>query len=230
MAKLFFRRRFRRVLIDVDTQYDLIFGQNQVSEDILRNIRRLMAWSRVHHAPVISTALANRAEDAQSEAAGGQGFCIEGTPGQKKIRYTMLQSNISYEAGNRMDLPPNLLKKYHQVIFEKRSSDPFVVPRADRMLTELKADEFVVFGIGLDTSIRATVLGLLTRGKRVAVVRDAVNGGNSENRELNLRKLEAKGAKLIKTSTITGHSHLKGKATHTEPWHTSMLMAHAQMG
>ncbi len=55
----------------------------------------------------------------------------------------------------------------------------------------------------------ATALGLLQRGKKVSVVVDAVGSHNKREAKLALRKMEAKGAKLIETRRIAGTSHLK---------------------
>lgn len=222
MAKLF-HRRARRVLIDVDTQYDLIFGNDRDNSEVLANIRRLFAWARVHHMPVVSTALTSRSDAVPDKTTDFKQICIEGTPGQKKIRYTMLSSNILFGPENRMDLPRHLLRDFQQIIFEKRTFDPFDQPRIDRMLSELKCDEFIVFGVGVSTSIKCTALGLLRRGKRVLLVQDAIDYGLTGESSLAIRKIEAKGAKLIKTNSITGPSRLKGKAGHDNPWHTPVL-------
>ena len=207
----FRRRRFRRVLIDVDTQVDNVCKNSRDHSECLRHIRRLMAWSRRNHIPVISTAITRRPAAADDPFVPAP-LCVEGTPGQRKIKFTTLHRRICFTSENRFDLPTSILTDYQQVIFEKRTDDPFVQPRADRLLTDLHADQFIVFGIGIETAIKNTVLGLLSRGKSVTVVTDAVDTlGHTDNRRtaiLALRKMEAKGAKLIKTATLTGHSTL----------------------
>jgi len=90
------------------------------------------------------------------------------------------------------------------VIFEKRTADTFSLPRADRLLTNLNADEFVVMGTQLETSICATVLGLISRRKPVYIVIDAITHSDKKACKLALRKMEAKGAKLITTESLTG--------------------------
>jgi len=208
MARLW-RPRFRRVLIDVDTQYDLLFGNGIDRSEMLRRIRRLMAWARVHHVTVISTALAQRGRSS-AEAGGVESVCVEGTAGQRKIGYTVLHSSIQFGAENRLDLPRHLLTDYQQVIFEKRTADPFSQPRADRLLTEMKADEFIVFGMGVEKAVKATVLGLLCRRKKVLVVEDAIDGQDRHEAMMAVRHMEAKGAKLVTTDWLTGPSKLAG--------------------
>ncbi|MBN1766270.1 MAG: isochorismatase family protein [Sedimentisphaerales bacterium] len=222
MVKLL-RRRFRRILIDVDTQYDLVYRLDQYRDQMLRNIRRIIAWSRINHYPVISTAICRR-EVSCPDPDLNEDICIEGTQGQKKIRYTMLNSNVLFGPDNRLDLPRHLLTDYQQVIFEKRSEDPFEMPRADRLLSEVKADEFIVFGIGLETGIKHTVLGLLRRKKQVVLVKDAMELNGNRDVHLCLRKLEAKGARIISTADLAGQSHLHGSAEHQQPWHNQHLI------
>ena len=223
MAKLL-RRRFRRILIDVDTQYDLVYQNGQNCSDLLRNIRRLIAWSRIKRIPVISTALVRRQVTCPDKMYGPDAVCIDGSPGQKKIRYPMLPSNVMFGPENRFDLPRHILSDYRQVIFERRTEDPFQHPRADRLLSELKVDEFIVFGVALETAVRHTVLGLLRRGKQVLLVTDAVYRQDKRNSEFNIRKLEAKGAKRITTAALTGQSHLSGQVKTRKPWQCPLLI------
>ncbi|MFC1783567.1 isochorismatase family protein [Planctomycetota bacterium] len=217
MARLL-RRRIRRILIDIDTQYDLLAQCNGDQSQLLRRIRRLMAWARVESIPVVSTALARPGSTTNNVSLLGSPIqCIEGTPGQQKIGYTMLPHQIWFGPENRLDLPRRLLSDYQQIIFEKRTDDPFTQPRADRLLTEAKMDEYIVFGMGLEKAIRATVLGLLNRRKRVLVVTDAVDDAEVRSGYMALRHVEAKGARLVLTDDLTGPSRLVGKAALKKP-------------
>ncbi len=200
----FWPRKIRRFILDIDTQLDLV-AQNEdwKHSAVIQNMKHLMAWSRSNQINVISTALAVRHE----ENGKPESVCIEGTQGQSKIHYTTLPSRIVFEAGKSTDLPEDLLENFQQVIFEKRTHDTFLQPRADRFLSNLDADEFIVIGSSLETSIYSTVMGLLSRNKKVIVVNDAVFGDSPESNELTLRKLEAKGAQLVDTDTIIGKKH-----------------------
>ena len=59
MARLV-RRKYRRVLLDIDTQYDLVKEPSHDISGILANSRRLIAWARARKIPVISTALSRQ--------------------------------------------------------------------------------------------------------------------------------------------------------------------------
>jgi nicotinamidase-related amidase len=205
------RRKIRRVLIDIDTQIDAIHVNGHDRSNQLRAFRRLFAWARVNKYPIISTALARRA-DTVYDLPEYTARCIEGTFGQKKINYTIVPSSVSFGPENRLDLPRNILTNYRQVIFEKRVEDPFTQPRADRLLTEVRADELVIFGIGAEEAVKETVLGLLNRRKRVLIVSDAIIGQNDKTTILALRQMETKGAKIVTTEYLTGRSKLTGKA------------------
>lgn len=223
MAKLLLRK-FRRVLIDVNTQYDLIFQGNNDNSELLRNIRRLFAWARVKHIPVISTALIRRTLSCPEAFKNSEALCLEGTAGQKKIRYSMLTANVLFGPDNRLDLPRHLLSDYQQVIFEIRSEDPFYLPRADRLLSELRSDEFIVFGFGLESGIKHTVLELMRRRKRVTIVEDAISRYGCVDFEMGLRKLEIKGSGRAKTADLAGVSRLNGHAGNRQPWHSPMII------
>ncbi len=205
------RRKTRRVLIDIDTQIDAFCMNGRDRSNPLRAIRRLIAWGRVYKYPIISTALARRSDSA-FELPDYVPRCVEGTPGQEKINYTIAPSFVRFGPENRLDLPRNILTTYQQVIFEKRVADPFTQPRADRLLTDVKADELIVFGIGAEDAVKETVLGLLNRRKKVLIVADAIMGHEDKTTNLALRQMETKGAKIVTTESLTGKSKLTGKA------------------
>ncbi len=201
----FFLRKPRRILVDVDTQYDLMRNNGRDHSAQLRQIRRLVAWARQKGFPVVSTALCRRPGALET------GLCLEGTPGARKVGYTLLPDRVTFGTEGSFDLPPDILKHHQQVIFEKRTEDPFEQPRADRLLSEVKADEFIVFGMGVQTAVKATVLGLLSRGRPVTVVLDALEVDAARTGQMALRQMEAKGALLTTTEVLTGKSRLTGQ-------------------
>jgi nicotinamidase-related amidase len=137
------------------------------------------------------------------------GYCIDGTNGQKKIGYTLLGNRISFSADGNTDLPTDVLQQHRQIILHQRCVDPFEEPRIDRLLSEVKADEFILIGASTEGAVIATALGLLQRGKKVRVVVDALGLHNKKSAKMALRKMEAKGAKLVETKKLAGVSHLR---------------------
>jgi nicotinamidase-related amidase len=199
------KTRRKQVLIDINTQMDFFVdgGRARVGNRrrVLSHIRRVIAFARSRKIPVVSI--------CEVHPDNNGGYCIDGTEGMNKINYTLLSNRASFAADNNTDLPVDLLRKYRQIILHKRCLDPFDEPRIDRLLSEIRANEFVLIGACAEGAIEATALGLLQRGKRVTVVVDAVGAQDKQKARHAFRKIAAKGAKLIDTRKLAGISHLK---------------------
>jgi nicotinamidase-related amidase len=199
------KTRRRQVLIDINTQKDFFLddGRARVGNRrrVLSHIRRIMAFARARKIPVISIS------EVHHENNGG--YCVDGTDGIQKINYTLISNRASFAADNNTDLPVDLLRRYRQIILHKRCVDPFEEPRIDRLLSEIRANEFVLIGACAEGAIEATALGLLQRGKKVTVVVDAVGAQDKQRAKHAFRKIAAKGARLIETKKLAGISHLK---------------------
>jgi nicotinamidase-related amidase len=207
MIRQLIKIRRKQVLIDINTQKDFFLddGKARVGNRrrVLIHIRRMMALARVKHIPVISI------NEVYPGNNGGTKYCVDGTEGEQKIPYTLLNNRASFAADNNTDLPVDLLRRYRQIILHKRCLDPFEEPRIDRLLSEIRANEFVVIGACTEGAVEATVLGLLQRGKRVSVVVDAIGAQDKLKAKHALRKIAAKGARLVETRRLAGTSHLK---------------------
>ena len=203
------KSRRKQILIDIDTQKDFLLAQGKACirnhRRVLAHIRRMMAWARSQHVPIISTAEVYPDNNGESAVD----YCIDGTDGQKKIRYTLLNDRVCFAADGNTDLPRDMLRRHRQIILHKRCVDPFNEPRIDRLLSEVRASEFILVGTCLEGAVKMTALGLLQRGKKVTIVVDAVGTHNNKDAKLALRKMETKGAKLVETKKIAGTSHLK---------------------
>ena len=199
----------RHVLVDIDTQRDFLLpgGNACISDhaDVLANIRRMMAWARHKSIPIVSTAEVHPNDNGSSLVK----YCIDGTRGQRKIRYTLLSNRVSFPADAMNPLPADLMRAYRQVILHKRTTDPFEEPRIEQLFSEMLANEFILIGAGTEDAVEATALGLLHRGKNVRIVVDALGSHNKRRGKLALRKMKAKGARLIKTKDLAGVSHLR---------------------
>jgi len=201
-------KRCRHVLIDIDTQRDFLLAGGHACvwnhSEVLANIRRVMAWARHQNISIISTA-----EVRPNGNGSRMGHCIDGTNGQRKIGYTLLYERASFPADDMNALPVDLLRAHRQIILHKRCVDPFEEPRIERLLSEVRADEFILIGAGAEDAVKATALGLLHRGRKVTVVVDALGGHDRKEAKLAIRKMRAKGANLVSTRTLAGVSHLR---------------------
>lgn len=201
--------RRKWVLIDINTQRDFFLANGNACignhRRVLANVRRIMAWARRRNIPIISTCEVYPNNNGGSAAT----YCIDGTDGQKKIPYTLLSNRASFTADGSSELPVDILRRHRQLIFHNRSADPFDEPRIERLLSEMRAHEFILIGATAEGAVKAMALGLLQRSKKVSVIADAVGSHNKKEAKMALRKVKAKGAKLLETKKIAGSSHLK---------------------
>jgi len=209
MIQQLIKKRRKWVLIDINTQRDFFLAKGNTCirnhRKILTNVRRMMAWAKYNDVRVISTCEVYPNHNGASEI----GYCIDGTEGQKKIRYTLLSNRASFPADGSTDFPADILRQYRQIVLHKRCVDPFDEPRIERLLSEVRADNFILIGASAEGAVKATALGLLQRGKKVSVVADAVGSISKREAKLAFRKMKAKGAKLIETKKLAGVSHLR---------------------
>ena len=215
MIRQLFRARRRQVLIDIGTQKDFFLGDGgyciRNHRRILANVRRIMAWARNRNIPVISLCEVHPCNNGvRTKHQSSLNYCIDGTEGQQKIRYALLANRLGLPADSKGDLPEDILRRYRQVILHSRCPDPFDEPRIDRLLSEMRAGEFILIGADAEGSVKAIALGLLQRGKKVSVVVDAVGSHNRTQGKLAFRKMNARGAALIETRKLAGTSHLRG--------------------
>ncbi len=203
------KSRRKQILVDIDTQKDFLLAEGKACirnhRRVLAHIRRVMAWARTRNVPIISTAEVYPDNNGESAID----YCIDGTEGQKKIHYTLFNDRVTFVADGNTDLPRDMLRRYKQIILHKRCVDPFDEPRIDRLLSEVRANEFILVGTTLEGAVKMTTLGLLQRGKKVTVVVDAVGTHSKKEALLTLRKMETKGATMIDTRKLAGTSHLR---------------------
>jgi nicotinamidase-related amidase len=201
----------KQVLLDINTQRDYLLANGhdciRNHRRVLTHIRRMMAWARIHDVPIISTCQVHTYGNGNGNG-NGHTDC-NGANGSKKVPYTLVANRICFAPDTNTDLPRDLLRQYQQVIFHKRCLDPFDEPRIDRLLTEMKAGEFILIGTSTEGEIQAAALGLLQRHRHVTVVVDAIGSRDLHEAHMALRKMDAKGAHLVETRKLAGISHLR---------------------
>jgi nicotinamidase-related amidase len=196
--------KLKQIVIDVDTQKRFFLDGRAIRvrnhRSVLANIRRLIAWTRLRHIHVVSTVHSCANDDPCRNLRAA---CPESL---KKIGYTLRNKRTSFDAADCTDVPVGIFRQYDQVILQKRCLDPFEEPRADRVLTELHADRFILIGALTEGAVKATALGLLARGKNVTVLVDAIVSRSKAAATIALRQIWAKGAKLTGTRALLEHS------------------------
>lgn len=187
------------VVLDIDTQADFLdVGGACPARNLgtlIPALRKAVAWVKRNHAPVISSLDTHHIDEIPHE--GFPPHCCEGTIGQQKLLFTLLAARTCVAADNTLNISTDLFRKYQQVIFRKRTRDLFNNPKADRFLTQVRASEYILLGVGVEYSIKAVALGLIARDRRVTVVTDCCGYWNEDDAEMSFRQMEAKGVTLI---------------------------------
>lgn len=192
------------VVIDLSTQHDFCdpSGANPVVnlDEAIPAWRCTVAWAKRNRTPVISSLESHRPREMSGN--GRSVDCCDGSDGQRKMDFTLFRRSINIEVDNTLWCPLDLYKKHQQIIFRKRGEDLFENPKADRFLTQLSVKEYILFGVGLETSIRTLALGLAARRKRVSVIVDACGYWNSGRAEIAKRQMLAKGVGMITVAEL----------------------------
>jgi nicotinamidase-related amidase len=187
------------VAIDLNTQRDFCESDRAFPvanhEQLIPSLRRVVAWIKRNQTPVISSIEAHR--EYELSDSGNPIHCVDGSDGQEKLEFTIFDNRKYVPSDNTLALPVDLFASYQQVIFWKRADDLLTNPKADRLISHVPVGEFLLFGVGVESSIKALTLALLARSKRVSVVIDACGFWSEATADQALRQLEAKGALLV---------------------------------
>ncbi len=185
------------VFVDVCIQREYLTRNGQLpccnAGQVALNAKHLMAFARLAKVPVLSCVDVNRGNRIGPEFVS---IVSQAAPHERKAAFTLLPHYIVVESDNSLSVSLTLLQQYQQAIFTKIHRDPFTNPKLDRLLTEMPARRFIVFGIPLETSLRILVLGLLRRKRRVTLLTDACGYWNRQEADMVLRQLDVKGCKL----------------------------------
>jgi nicotinamidase/pyrazinamidase len=186
--------------VDVDTQFDFMDPDGKLyverAERIVPNLRRLMKHAESRGIPVISTADAHTPDDPEFEEFPPH--CVKGEPGQERIPATQL-------SGARVVPPEGTDEPVaggHQVVVEKRALDVFTNPSMERVLKDIPAEKFFVFGVTTEYCVRAAALGLRQRGYPATVVVDAVEAIEHEAGKKALHEMEKAGVEFTTTDEV----------------------------
>ncbi len=95
---------------------------------------------------------------------------------------------------------PEDLSSYQQILLEKQTLNIFESRHADELVRRLGDQaEFVVFGVVTEYCVSFAAKGLLERGRRVAVVQDAIETLKPEDGQKTVAELQRLGARFITT-------------------------------
>jgi len=189
------------VLWEVDAQADFMLPGGKLyvpgAEKLLPNIRRLTDAAREDKVFLVSHGCYHAEDDPEFSIFPPH--CVKGTPGSKLVPEA-LTDRVATVANEPTAAVPVDLSPYQQILLEKQTLDIFESRHTEDLLKRLGPDvEFVVFGVVTEYCVRFAAKGLLGRGRRVSVVRDAIETLSSEDGNRAIAELQALGAKFITT-------------------------------
>jgi nicotinamidase/pyrazinamidase len=189
------------VFWEVDTQADFMLPGGKLyvpgAERLLPNIRRLTDAARQGRVFLVSHGCYHTKDDTEFKTFPPH--CIKGTIGSAVVPEALTEKVVTIPNDLAAALPRDL-SQYQQIHLEKQTLDIFESRHAGELVKRLgDDDEFVVFGVVTEYCVRLAAKGLLERGRRVSVVRDAIEALNAEDGQRTVAELQALGARFITT-------------------------------
>ena len=199
---------------DVDTQYDFIMPGGRLyvdgAETLLRNLEQLTGYARRNEVRVFGSVDHHRPSDP--EISDRPDFretfpphCLEGSPGQEKVRETRPQDPlwIDPEPADPTSLISNVRAHAGEVLFRKRQFDVFTNPNVDPILNAISPDRILVYGVALDVCNAYAIEGFLERKTaKVALVRDATRAINPKRGDGLVSKWRQQGVEILSTREV----------------------------
>ena len=185
--------------VDVQRDFMLPGGNLYVpgAEKLLPNIRRLTDAARQGKVFLVSHGCFHPPDDPEFKIFPPH--CVKGTPGSELVAEALTDKVVRVENTQSTKLSENL-SHYKQILLEKQTLNIFESRHADELVQRLgDRAEYVVFGVVTEYCVSFAAKGLLERGRRVAVVKDAIETLKREEGESTIAEVQRLGARLITT-------------------------------
>ena len=144
-----------KLYFDIDTQIDFMFPSGALyapgAEKLLPLIATLNRAAGAGGGKVISSMCAHAENDPEFKT--WPPHCVKGTVGQTK--------------------PCSLLVD-NQIILEKTELNIFSNPETEKIIKSLDPEECIVYGVVTEYCVKLCAMGLLDRGYKVCIVREAI--------------------------------------------------------
>jgi len=189
---------------EVDAQADFMLPGGQLyvpgAEKLLPNIRRLTNAARAGEVFLVSHGCFHTPDDPEFKTFPPH--CVKGTPGARFVPEALAEKFTTVENDPAATLPTDL-SQFHQVILEKQTLDIFQSRHASALVERLPRNaEFVVFGVVTEYCVSFAAKGLLSRGRRVSVVEDAIETLAKVEGDRSKTELKSLGAKITTTNDV----------------------------
>jgi len=186
---------------EVDVQRDFMLPGGNLyvpgAEKLLPNIRRLTDAARQGKVFLVSHGCFHTPNDPEFKTFPPH--CVKGTTGSELVpeALTGKVARVPNEASAKL---PADLSQYQQILLEKQTLNIFESLHAEELVQRLGSQpEFVVFGVVTEYCVGFAARGLRERGRRVAVVQDAIEMLKPEDGEKTIAEFQRIGIKLTTT-------------------------------
>lgn len=186
---------------EVDVQRDFVLPGGNLyvpgAEKLLPNIRRLTDAARQGKVFLVSHGCFHSAGDPEFKIFPPH--CLKGSAGSELVPEALTDKVVRVENEPAAKIPADL-SSYQQILLEKQTLNIFESRHAEELVRRLGDHvEFVVFGVVTEYCVSFAAKGLLERGRRVAVVQDAIETLKREDGEKTVAELQRLGARFITT-------------------------------
>jgi nicotinamidase/pyrazinamidase len=196
----------RRILWDVDTQFDFVDPAGKLyvpgAERLRPAMGRLVAAARA--AGLVHVASADDHEPGDAELSDEPDWtttypphCLHGTLGAEKVSETRQEHPAVLPHMPRPAAEVAALVEHRrEVLVPKKRFDVFSNPNTSALVEALDPSEVVLFGVATDVCNDQAVRGLLAAGRHVSFVEDAAAGIDPARTEAALREWRARGVRF----------------------------------
>ncbi len=189
---------------EVDVQVDFMLPGGKLyvpgAEKLRPNIRKLTEAARRNEVFLVSSGDFHPPNDP--EFAHFPPHCLKGDAGSNLLPEALADKVVYVENLPAAQLPSDL-SSYQQIVLEKQTFDVFQTLHADELVDRLgKKPEFVVFGVVTEYCVACAVKGLLQRGRRVAVVQDAIETLAKPAGDQAITEFRSLGARVTTTDEV----------------------------
>jgi nicotinamidase/pyrazinamidase len=194
----------------VDTQRDFMLPGGKLyvpgAEERIPNMKLLVDAARGGRVLLVSDACLHAPDDP--EFAQFPPHCVRGTEGAEIVPELLAEHYIRIASSLDARLPDDLFA-WQQIVLEKQMLDVFTNPHTAKLVERLapldspakgRDAEFFVFGVVTEYCVQLAAKGLLDRGRRVALVTDAIEALNLAAGMSALDELDQLGARFVTTS------------------------------
>ncbi len=202
---------------DVDTQVDFMHADGKLyvpdAEAIIPALQRLAQHAHRHGITIVASAddhVPGHAElsDTPDFVNTFPPHCMRGTPGQRKIRETVLTDPMVLEPEGvpLHELAAGVRAHRGDYLLHKPVFDVFANPNTLPLLQLLAPSRIVLYGVATDVCNKAAIAGIRRywRSAELLLVTDAMRAIRPEAGEALLAQWQADGARLVTTAEVCG--------------------------